>query len=380
MSARSIRFDTGPLGHGTEFRAPLRVLSAWNAEDVAPLLAEMDGWRRAGYWLAGHVAYEAGYALTAKLADAMPAERSGPLMQFGVFDAPQAPPEHSAMLPFGLGATVPLWSQDEYRARFDQVRDYIAAGDIYQANLTFPFKTELYGTPEALYAALLHHQPVRYGAYVDLGGPVILSRSPELFFRCDASGSLTARPMKGTAPRGATAEGDTAQAAWLQSSEKNRAENLMIVDLLRNDLGRIARIGSVAVPQLFEIETYATLHQMTSTVTAELREGVTLPELIEALFPCGSITGAPKIRAMQILAELEAGPRGVYCGSIGWIAPDGAMEFNVAIRTVTCHEDGTVRFDVGGGIVYDSTAEAEYDEALLKARFADIAPHSQAAE
>ena len=205
-----------------------------------------------------------------------------------------------------------------------------------------------------------------------MGGPALLSRSPELFFSIDADRNIMARPMKGTAPRGGTPDEDAALAKWLQRSEKNRAENLMIVDLLRNDMSRISEIGSVKVPVLFAVETYTTLHQMTSSISSKLVEGTSLTDIFRALFPCGSITGAPKIRAMQIIHELEAGPRGAYCGAIGWIAPNGAMTFNVAIRTLTCFEDNTVRLNVGGGVVYDSDAAGEYEEALLKRRYAVV--------
>ncbi len=197
---------------------------------------------------------------------------------------------------------------------------------------------------------------------------MILSRSPELFFEVKGR-ILTTRPMKGTAPRGATMGEDAVRRQALALSEKNQAENLMIVDLLRNDMSRVSKPGSVRVPELFTIESYATLHQMTSRITSELTEGVTVAEMFEALFPCGSITGAPKIRAMEIIADLEAGPRGAYCGAVGWIAPSGDMRFNVAIRTLTLHDDGRIEMGVGGGVVYDSTGPDEYDEALLKASF-----------
>jgi len=207
---------------------------------------------------------------------------------------------------------------------------------------------------------------------VTLGGPALLSRSPELFFSMDGQGRLTTRPMKGTAPRGATPAEDEALFRDLQASSKNRAENLMIVDLLRNDIGRISEIGSVRVPELFSVERYATLFQMTSRITSQVRPGTTLGDLFTAVFPCGSVTGAPKIRAMEILSDLEAGPRGAYCGAIGWIAPDRSMEFNVAIRTIVCFEDGAAELHVGGGVVYDSTAQDEYAEAILKSRFAAL--------
>lgn len=178
--------------------------------------------------------------------------------------------------------------------------------------------------------------------------------------------------MKGTAPRASNPAHDAALRLELQQSLKNRAENLMIVDLLRNDISRICRVGTVRVPELFAIESYVTVHQMVSRVTGELRPGTTPSAIFRAIYPCGSITGAPKIRAMEIIRELEAGPRGAYCGAMGWIAPDGAARFNVAIRTLTLYDEGEVAFGVGGGIVADSTAEGEFEEALWKARFAAL--------
>ncbi|MCK5558264.1 MAG: chorismate-binding protein, partial [Candidatus Hydrogenedentes bacterium] len=202
--------------------------------------------------------------------------------------------------------------------------------------------------------------------------PAILSRSPEMFFQTDSAGMIETKPMKGTAPRGHTAQEDEDQRNWLSNDAKNRAENLMIVDLLRNDLSRICEVGSVKVPELFNIETYTTVFQMTSLIQGQLKSGVRFPDILKAMFPCGSITGAPKIRAMEIINELEPSAREVYCGSIGWAAPDGSASFNVAIRTLILYQDNEVVLNVGGGIVSDSTAGAEYEEALWKARFATI--------
>jgi len=211
---------------------------------------------------------------------------------------------------------------------------------------------------------------VHYGALVNLGGPMILSRSPELFFEIDGDGWIETHPMKGTAPRGANAEEDRAIIAAMRADEKTQAENRMIVDLLRNDISRITEVGTLDVPRLFDIETYPTVHQMVSHVRARLKQDLTIGDIFAALFPCGSVTGAPKLRAMQILHDLETGPRDAYCGAIGYIAPDGRMRFNVAIRTISLFDDGRAVFNVGGGIVYDSVARDEYDECLLKARFA----------
>ncbi|GGA95204.1 aminodeoxychorismate synthase component I [Allosediminivita pacifica] len=366
-----VSFDRGPLGSGTLFADPVRLISAQTAREVPAAFAALEAARREGLWLAGLASYELGYALDAKLAPLMPPPGEVPLMLFGAFKAPlPARPEAPGQSRFT--APRPLWDAARYAEAFGVVHDYICAGDIYQANLTFPMEARHEGTARALYARLRARQEVPYGALVDLGGPAILSRSPELFFSLDTKGTLTTRPMKGTAPRGANPEADAALAEGLRRSEKNRAENLMIVDLLRNDMSRVSLPGSVKVPELFTVERYETLHQMTSRITSQVRPGTGVADLFAALFPCGSITGAPKIRAMEILRDLEEGPRGAYCGAVGWMAPDGAMTFNVAIRTLTCFADGRVDLNVGGGVVYDSTAEEEYAEALLKSRFANL--------
>mgnify|MGYP005990969135 CR=1 FL=1 len=372
ISTHRVIFDQGPLDGPTVFTKPHRVIRADHPADVYDALAALTEAQANGQWLAGYASYELGYLFTPKLRDLMPAQRDTPLLHFGVFEEPGPDLSRAPTDTATLSAPHPAWGLAEYEAAYARVKDYIAAGDIYQANLTFPMSAQRTGSPEALYAALRARQSVPHGAFVDLGGPVLLSRSPELFFRIDADRTLHARPMKGTAPRGDTPQEDRALSDWLQASVKNRAENLMIVDLLRNDMSRISEIGSVKVPKLFDVETYATVHQMTSTITAKLRCDVTLTDIFEALFPCGSITGAPKIRAMQIIEELETTPRGAYCGAIGWIAPDGAMSFNVPIRTLTCFDDGSVRLNVGGGVVHDSQGDDEYGEALLKAAYADL--------
>ena len=205
---------------------------------------------------------------------------------------------------------------------------------------------------------------------VSLGDPVVLSRSPELFFAIDQDGVIESRPMKGTAPRGATKAEDAGIIDFLRNDPKNQAENRMIVDLLRNDISRISEVGTLDVPELFAIETYPTVHQMVSTVRARLLPDLTIAEIFAALFPCGSITGAPKIRAMEVIRALETTPRDAYCGAIGWIAPGGPMRFNVAIRTISLFAGGKAVYNVGGGVVFDSSAEEEYAECLLKARFA----------
>ena len=370
-SRLSFEFDRGPFGEAARFAAPRRVIRADTPEEVAPALAEIARAQAGGAWLAGVMSYELGYVFSARLAPLMPPGRALPLLLFGVYDAPQpALPEVSdeAMDQARPPVLDPTLSFAQYRAAFARVQDYIAAGDVYQINLTFALRGPCEAAPRPLYSRLRRVQPVGHGCLVEAEGFALLSRSPELFFAIDAAGRAVVRPMKGTVARAATPAADRAAAEWLRFSEKNRAENLMIVDLLRNDLGRVARTGSVQVPALYEIETYATVHQMTSTVTAQMAQGVDFASIVEALFPCGSVTGAPKIRAMQIIAELESAPREAYCGAIGWLAPSGAMAFSVAIRTLLLR-DGEAVLNVGGGLVHDSIAREEWEEALCKAAF-----------
>ncbi|UWQ78097.1 aminodeoxychorismate synthase component I [Leisingera sp. S132] len=391
-----IRFDRGPKGAGTCFDQPLRMIRADGPEEVPAALAALDAARGAGLWLAGYASYELGYALEPKLAGLMPEERRLPLICFGVYGEPKqsdtegcARPRAESEAPArgggralpgvppcdaGLENVTPRWSYDRYTEAFTEVNRNIGKGDIYQANLTFPIDADAYGTAEELYAALQAKQAVGHGVLVEQDGlPDLLSRSPELFFRTDAEGVIETRPMKGTQPRSDDPVEDARRRDFLRQDEKNRAENLMIVDLLRNDISRVAQTGSVHVPELFAVESYATVHQMVSLVRAKLRSDAGLAEIFAALFPCGSITGAPKIRSMEILAELEPWARDIYCGTIGWAAPDGASEFNVAIRTLML-EEGRATLNVGGGVVWDSTAESEYEEALWKARFARVTP------
>ncbi|MBC2834105.1 aminodeoxychorismate synthase component I [Paragemmobacter straminiformis] len=369
--------EHGPEGRPALFETPRETVLAWRADQVRPALERAEALRRAGGWLAGYVAYEAGYALEPRLRRLMPKRRAGPLVALGVYDAPQdagAVLARAAAEAEGVSLTPPrpLVSRQAYGAAFRRVADYIAAGDCYQINLTFPMAARLAaGSPLGLYAALRARQVVGYGMFCDLGaGPVVISRSPELFFRV-RGGVISARPMKGTAPRDPDPVRDAAIAAELGASEKARAENLMIVDLLRNDISRLSEVGSVRVPELYAVEAFSTVHQMSSTVTGRLRGGADVAGLMAALFPCGSVTGAPKIRAMEIIREVERGARGVYCGAMGWMAPDGDAAWNVAIRTLSLQPDGRVRLNVGGGVVYDSTEGGEWEEALWKARYAE---------
>ena len=370
MNPMSVLFDCGPLRTGSLFRDPSSIIEAWHPEEVRGALERMECARASGKWLAGSASYELGYALLPKLTSKKFDEYSAPLLRFGVFEEVLTPDADEFNAQSSLSPLSPDWTFDEYQKAFTTVHEYISSGDIYQANLTFPMHASLQGCARSLYEKLKHRQPVYYGVFIDFGDVKILSRTPELFFSLSSSGRLRARPMKGTIKRSYIPEEDITLREQLAKSAKNRAENLMIADLLRNDLGRIAKIGSVQTPKLFEIETYSTVYQMVSEVVAQVAQGTRLTDIFTALFPCGSITGAPKIRAMQILSELEHSPRGPYCGTIGWIAPDGAMEFSVTIRTLVVEPSGLVRLDVGGGIVYDSDARDEYDEALLKSQFA----------
>ncbi|MCC5975147.1 MAG: aminodeoxychorismate synthase component I [Rubellimicrobium sp.] len=374
-----ILVEHGPEGGPAIFAAPRTVVAAETAADLPGALALLDAARASGAWVAGYVSYEAGLAFEPRLAALMPEARPAPLLLMGVFDGPAPADETLARADeegraTWMTAPEPLVSRAAYERAIARVLAYVAAGDCYQINLTFPMQARLTsGTALGLYGAFRRTGPVGHGAFVDLGqGPVVVSRSPELFFAVDAAGRISARPMKGTAPRDPDPARDAAIADELHASEKARAENLMIVDLLRNDIGRLARVGSVRVPALFAMEQYTTVHQMTSTIEGELIDPPGLSTLMPALFPCGSVTGAPKIRAMEIIREVEPAPRGVYCGAIGWMAPDGRADFSVAIRTLSI-TGAEIVMNVGGGVVHDSTSEGEWEEALWKARFVQAA-------
>jgi para-aminobenzoate synthetase component I len=260
------------------------------------------------------------------------------------------------------------FTRAEYERAVSRIRAYIAAGDVYQVNLAQRFHVPFAGSPLALYRRLRTRNPAPFGAYLEFAGARIASLSPERFLRLDATTrAAEARPIKGTRPRGATPAQDSSLAHELSASEKDRAENVMIVDLLRNDLGKVCRPGSVRVPTLFALESHPTVHHLVSTVNGELADGADAFDLLRAAFPGGSVTGAPKIRAMQIIAELERVPRGVYCGAIGYVSATGAMDFNIPIRTIVL-QGGAATFHAGAGIVWDSEPAAEYQETLAKAR------------
>ncbi|MFM2390844.1 MAG: hypothetical protein RLZZ437_2399, partial [Pseudomonadota bacterium] len=367
------------MGQPALFAGAKRLIVAQTAGEVPGALHALDQARAEGHWIAGYAAYELGYALEARLRALMPRRRPGPLLAFGVFAGPVAADGVLAQaaeegLATQMAAPRPLVSRAGYDGAMARVLDWIAAGDCYQVNLTFPMRSVLeQGTALGLFGAMRRTGPVGHGAYVDLGvGPVVVSRSPELFFASDAGGRIVTRPMKGTAPRDADPARDAAIAAALNASVKDRAENLMIVDLLRNDISRLAKVGSVRVPALFAMETYSTVHQMTSTVEGQLAGPASMAGLMAALFPCGSVTGAPKIRAMEIIRTVERRARGVYCGAVGWMAPDGRADFSVRIATLSVTGRDIV-MNVGGGVVHGSTAAGEWEEALWKARFVKAA-------
>ena len=366
--------DRTGSGGGRLFLDPVAIVRCARAGDLGAAFEAVEAGLARGLHAAGMASFEAGLGLEARLVPRAAPPPGEPLLWFGLFPPPRILTARDLDAAFAaLGPPPPIANlrlghdRATHVAKVRQILDLIAAGDVYQVNLTFPAHFDYAGDPLALYGALRARQPVAHGGVVMLDNLAVLSVSPELWVDV-RSGIATTRPMKGTAARGADAAADRAAVETLVVDPKQRAENLMIVDLLRNDLARVSVADSVRVPALFTLETYPSFHTLTSTVTSRLREAVTLRDLFAALFPCGSIVGAPKIRAAEIIGELEAGPRGIYTGAIGEIAPGGEMNFNVAIRTAVIAADGRGRYGVGGGIVADSDPDAEYDEALLKAR------------
>jgi para-aminobenzoate synthetase / 4-amino-4-deoxychorismate lyase len=347
------------------FARPSRIIAAREVSEVLPALQSAEIAARNGSWVVGFVSYQAAPGLDSRLRVPAPGvSEELPLVWFGVFDGHEDPELATGQV--ALSGWSAGMSETEHASRVESIRASIAEGDTYQVNLTFPMEARLSGSPETLFSAMLRAQPQCYGAFFDLGERQILSVSPELFLRQQGR-SVTTQPMKGTAPRGRWTAEDMEMRQRLTHSEKERAGNLMIVDMLRNDLGRVARSGTVRVPELIQAERHPTVWQLTSTIEAELEPGIGLAELFTAVFPCGSVTGAPKISTMGIISELEVTPRGVYCGAIGYLAPGGiSSEFSVAIRTGVAEDTG-FRYHVGGGITYDSVAGTEYDECLLKA-------------
>ncbi|MCV0369174.1 aminodeoxychorismate synthase component I [Filomicrobium sp.] len=359
------------------FTDPIEIVSAETPEEVAAALARIEAGIAQGYHAAGFFSYELGYVMEPKLAHLMPKERNVPLLWFGLYHPPRrmSGAEVGAWLDtttrsesHEFSSVTLAWSREEYEARFAKVQAMIRAGDIYQLNLTFKSRFQLNGSPLTFYRDLRAKQRVAFAGIVDTGKVTVLSASPELFI-AQHDRVIETRPMKGTAARAGTIEGDAYKRKELATDSKQRAENLMIVDLMRNDIGRISEIGSVEVTDLFTVETFKTLHQMTSGIRAQLKEGVGLEQLLRAIYPPGSITGAPKIRAMELIAELETEARGVYCGALGYLAPGGVTQLNVAIRTPIVMRDGRGEMGIGSGVVFDSQGGHEYDECLLKMKF-----------
>ncbi|MEW5985164.1 MAG: aminodeoxychorismate synthase component I [Chloroflexota bacterium] len=380
-------------GRWRHFRRPLTVIQANQLDEVLPSLAQVEAAVQEGLYAAGFLSYEAAPAFDPALRTRPPS--SLPLLWFGLYDpadvmdseqlsvtsnqlsvSTQSPINssplssslitHHSSFPYHLGPWQPTTGRPAYDQAIAAIKEQIANGYTYQVNYTIRLRAAFQGDPWRLFVDLAEAQQGDYAAYVDTGRFTLCSASPELFFDLDGQ-QLVSRPMKGTAGRGRTLAEDEARRQWLRQSEKNQAENVMIVDMIRNDLGRVARLGSVHVPALFAVEKYPTVWQMTSTVAAQTDASLT--EILRALFPCASITGAPKVSTMGIIADLEQEPRGVYTGSIGFIAPGRRAQFNVAIRTVVVDkEQDQAEFGVGGGIVWDSAAEEEYQECQVKAR------------
>jgi para-aminobenzoate synthetase / 4-amino-4-deoxychorismate lyase len=383
------RFDDLVPGSERSFRlvGPVGLLEARRPAEVAETIEAADAAAERGLWVAGFVAYEAAPGLDPEIAVRVrPPDdpfAAMPLAWFAMFEGREAVPplEPPHAEPRGLGRSPwrPSVDRTAYDAAIDRIRDLIAAGHTYQVNYTLRLRAQVAGEARGFYRDLCLAQRGGYAAYLDLGRYRVLSASPELFFRIDGE-RITTRPMKGTARRGRWLAEDEEIAARLAASEKERAENAMIVDLLRNDLGRICRAGSVEVERMHEAERFETVWQLTSTVGGDLRPETTLVDVFRALFPSGSVTGAPKVWTTRIITDLEVAARGVYCGAIGYLAPPGSGEpranFNVAIRTVAFDaESGAAEYGVGGGITYDSTPANEYEEVLAKARvLTDVRP------
>ncbi len=385
MSPDSILLDTmRPTREGGGgamlFEQPLEIIEADAYDAVEAAIERVQAAARMGLWCAGYIAYEAAYAFDQRGFPSPPA-LNHPLVWFAVYERPQhlsdvGVDELLADEPMShVDSAVLDVTRSEYQSVISTIRRHIREGDVYQINYTAPLRFAVSGSSLGLYRDLRRKQRVAYGAVIRRADSWILSLSPELLVRMDGD-RLTARPMKGTAPRAPGAEADQERGQWLRADEKNRAENLMIVDLIRNDLSRVAEAGSVKVPSLFEVERYETLWQMTSTVEARAKPGVGFTDVVRALFPCGSVTGAPKRRAMQIIRELETVPRGPYCGAIGYVRPGGDFSLSVPIRTLVVRgSEGTM--GIGSGVVWDSRADDEFEECLLKARFLTNPPRRE---
>ncbi len=372
------RFDDMTSGreHSFELVGLEEVVVAHSADHVADVLRRVERATDAGQWAAGFVSYEAAPGLDRALAVAPETRGAIPAAWFGIFRSriavEQLAPRAVSPAPYHMSAWRAMVDRRAHAAAIGRIRDHIADGDTYQVNYTFRLTAAFSGDPFELYHDMVLAQRGAFGVYLDTGRYCIASASPELFF-ARGDGRIELRPMKGTIPRGRWPEEDEAKAQALTGSAKDRAENLMIVDLLRNDVGRVAEFGTVRVDDLFALERYETVWQLTSRISAEVPDDVGLVDVFAAVFPSGSVTGAPKPRTMEIITELETSPRGVYCGAVGCVAPrdEGGRRatFNVAIRTATVDcDEGTATYGVGGGITWDSDSEGEYEEARAKAR------------
>ncbi|MDD5675036.1 MAG: aminodeoxychorismate synthase component I, partial [Chitinivibrionales bacterium] len=375
------------------FLRPKKIMTAETAEEIPCLLDQIDSYSKS-HWIAGYSCYEAGYALEGRLRPFLKNHKtdSGPLAWFAVFDEPyifdHAKGFWNKTLPsikhrkpdaepyqLELKASLqPSIVKAEYLKKINRIKTYIARGHTYQVNFTFDMRLRSSADSWRLYTALRLRQPTPFCAYIRTGKRTICSFSPELFFSVRKN-HITVKPMKGTAPRGRFGDEDRAMAAALSRDPKNRSENVMIVDLERNDLGKICKTGTITVEKLFQIETHPTLFQMTSTIRGRLKQNCCFSDIVNGLFPCGSVTGAPKIRSMEIIHELERGERGVYCGMIGFTSPQGRAVFSVPIRTLENQGRATNwKYRVGSGIVWDSKPADEWQECLTKCKFLYEAP------
>ena len=358
--------DFKELGVRQIFTDAIKELKTKDIKEVKPLLDELEAYQNEGYYAVGYVSYEAAPAFETKFQVIDGPLMSEYLLYFTVHETVQTEPIPLTYDPITLPKSwQELTTAEEYKAAIEHIHHHIRQGDTYQVNYTVQLQQNLTADPFAIYNRLVVEQNAHYNAFIQHDDVSIISISPELFFKKDCD-KLTTRPMKGTTNRGLTTETDLAQARWLAQDQKNRSENMMIVDLLRNDMNRISKIGSEDVKSLCQVEQYSTVWQMTSTIETQLLPNSRLSDVFQALFPCGSITGAPKIATMEIIKKVEKQPRGVYCGAIGILVPQGPSIFNVAIRTLQMEETKAI-YGVGGGITWDSNWESEYEETKQKA-------------
>lgn len=362
------------------FSDPIAEVVCHHESELESALAQIDDFRRDGFYACGYLAYEAGYLLVDKrdFGFSQQPYSDSPLLHFYIFRgaSPLSSVQVSALLqnlhpinePVAIYNLALNMSNVDYVDRINKIREYIRNGDTYQVNFTLKYRFQYQGNAIALYQRLRERQRVEFGALLNFPEFNVISLSPELFLRKKGMG-LESKPMKGTAARGHLPEQDATIVANMKQDPKTLSENVMIVDLIRNDVGRVATLGSVTVNDMFEVQTYETLHQMISTVHGSVSPDISFEKIFRHLFPCGSITGAPKIRTMQIIDELEVERRGVYTGAIGYLTPDNDFCFNVPIRTCIVHRDGTAEMGVGSGIIYEADAQSEFEECLLKARF-----------